>query len=110
MDSVRLKNAGTIDMSAPPDAFGASYRAGLLHGRTIEAHLRIETLAGNGLKLCLREHQIPSIIPGEVPEYLCLQRVGNRVVQLAAQFACGDFALNVRDIRCHHSSPSPDLQ
>jgi hypothetical protein len=93
-------------MSVPPDAFGASHRAGLLHGRTIEAHLRIETLAGNGLKLCLREHQIPSIIPCEVPEYLCLQRVGNRVVQLAAQLSCGDFALNVRDIR-FHQSPSP---
>jgi hypothetical protein len=97
-------------MSVPPDAFGASHCTGLLYGRPIEAHLRIETLAGNSLKLCLREHQVPFAIPGEVPEYLCLQRVGNRVVQLAAQFACGDFALNVRDIRCHQSSPLPGLQ
>ncbi|MGF6971673.1 hypothetical protein QFZ94_000100 [Paraburkholderia sp. JPY465] len=96
-----MKNAGTIDMSVSPDAFGASHRAGLLHGRTIEAHLRIETLAGNGLKLCLRKHQVPSAIPGEVAEYLCLKRIGNRVVQLPAQFA-----LNVRDI-CGHQSSSP---
>jgi hypothetical protein len=88
-------------MSLSPDVCGASHRAGLLHGRTIEAHLRIETLAGNGLKLCLRKHQVPSVIPSEVPKYLCLQRIGNRVVELAAQFA-----LNVRDICCHQS-PSP---
>jgi hypothetical protein len=93
-------------MSVPPDAFGASHRTGLLHGWPIEAHLRIETLAGNGLKLCLHKHQVPSVIPGEVPEYLCLQRVSNCVVQLATQFACRDFALNARDIRCHQS-PSP---
>ncbi|RZF25857.1 hypothetical protein EVC45_31075 [Paraburkholderia sp. UYCP14C] len=96
-----MKNAGTIDMSASPDPFGASHRTGLLHGGTFHTHLRVETLAGNGLKLCLRKHQVPSVIPGDVPEYLCLQRIGNRVVQLAAQFA-----LNVRDICCHQS-PSP---
>ncbi|WP_125483003.1 hypothetical protein [Caballeronia choica] len=100
-----MKNAGTIDMSVSPDAFGASHRAGLLHRRTIEAHLRIETLAGNGLKLCLRKHEVPFAIPGEVPEYLCLQRIGDRVVELAAQFA-----LNVRDICCHQSPSSSGLQ
>jgi hypothetical protein len=93
-------------MSVPPDAFGASHRTGLLHGWSIEAHLRIETLAGNGLKLCLRKHQVSFAIPREDLKYLCLQGVGNCVVQLAAQLACGDFALNVRDICCHQS-PSP---
>ncbi|MBK3785989.1 hypothetical protein G3A43_37845 [Paraburkholderia aspalathi] len=97
-------------MSAPPDAFGASHHTGLLHGGPIEANLRIETLAGNGLKLCLRKHQVPSAIPREVPEYLCLQRIGNRVVKLAAQFACGDFALNVRDICCHQPTSPSGLQ
>ncbi|MBB5498759.1 hypothetical protein [Paraburkholderia sp. MM5384-R2] len=108
MDAVRLKNAGTIDMSAPPDAFGASHRAGLLNGGTIQTHLRIETLAGNGLQLRLCEHQILSTIPGEVPEDLCLQRVSNRVVQLPTQFASGGFTLN--EIRCHQSSSEPGLQ
>ena len=70
MDAVRLKNAGTIDMSSPPDAFRAGRRTGLLHARTIQTHARIEATpwqwVGEELLAGLSE-QLPSVVDGLTP-------------------------------------------
>jgi hypothetical protein len=88
MDAVRLKNAGTIDMSSPPNAFGPSHRTGPSHARTFQTYARIETAPRHGLQACLSKHELVMPIPPGIPENLRLKCIGQRILQLSAQPIC----------------------